>query len=245
MLPRVGKENSLCLHNQSSGTVSPGPFFHELEDGMGKLAAPSMLLILDTLSDFFPGNENDRSVVNRFMKSILGKLSMKYNATIILVSHPAKNKESTYSGSSAWNNSVRNRTSLSWATEEDPKSRYRELKLEKSNYTAPGAKITLEYKDGMLVPVDGSACDLIVGDALYDAIVAAAEKGEPLGRKGQLATNLGKLKIYDGDGEKIPLAVLKKNCQSLLDAGKIEERKNHKHRGENGLFPLKKCGGTD
>lgn len=238
MLPRVGRENVLCVANQSSGLAAPGPFFPELDYSMGELGASSMLLILDTLSDVYSGNENDRSLVNSFVKSILGRLSMKYNATIVLVSHPAKNKESTYSGSSAWNNSVRNRTSLSWAKEEDCTSKYRELKSEKSNYAEAGTKMVLEYKGGMLVPVDGKVCDLVVGEALYEAIVEAAEKGEPLSNAPNSPNRLEKVQIFDSKGKKIPPAMLKANCQTLIDNKRIEKRKGNKHGGENGLFPL-------
>jgi hypothetical protein len=236
MLPRVGKENVLCLSDQSSGLAKQGPFFKELEYSMGEMGASSMLLILDTLSDVYSGNENDRSLVNSFVKSILGKLSMKYNATIILVSHPAKNKESTYSGSSAWNNSVRNRTSLSWAKEEDCTSKYRELKSEKSNYAELGTKMVLEYKGGMLVPVDAKVCDLIVGEALYEAIVEAVEKDEPLHIVGQSPNRLEKASIFDSKGKKIPVAMLKANYQSLKDAGRIVVKTGSKHK-KNGIYP--------
>jgi len=48
------------------------------------------LLVLDTLGNLFPGNENDRSQVAPFV-SMLYRLALEYDTTVLLLGHPSLN----------------------------------------------------------------------------------------------------------------------------------------------------------
>ena len=78
------------------------------------------ILILDTLADFYGGNEIDRVQVNHFVKAVLGSYIARRRAegaplSVILLGHPSvagKSTGSGYSGSTAWNAAVRSRMYL-------------------------------------------------------------------------------------------------------------------------------------
>ena len=76
------------------------------------------ILILDTLSDIFFGNENDRSQVSQFVKRYLNRLGSDLGVTIIVLAHPAKAVSTTgqgFSGSTAWEGAFRCRWELNYA----------------------------------------------------------------------------------------------------------------------------------
>ena len=105
------------------------------------------LLIIDTAADTFGGNEIVRSEVRQFIAWGLMSLCNKYDCTILLCAHPSlAGKEGTgYSGSTAWNNSVRSRLLLKHV-EKEPEQRI--LSKEKSNYARIGDIIDLHYSKG-------------------------------------------------------------------------------------------------
>jgi len=108
------------------------------------------LLVLDNISDLFSGNENDRSQVNYFAKAVLGKIIRRCNVTIVLLGHPPKNPDADYSGSTAWNASVRARHQLKKPFEGMDDER--QLVCKKSNYSdATDLKIDLVWQKGVFV----------------------------------------------------------------------------------------------
>jgi hypothetical protein len=126
--PRVGFDNLLVTFDRDNKpTVSP--FFtaimkHVLEKKIG-------LLILDTVTDLFGGNEIIRAQVNYFIKATCGAFIKKardagFSLTILLLSHPSqagRNSGSGESGSTAWNNAVRARLYLTRPEDELPEQR--------------------------------------------------------------------------------------------------------------------------
>jgi hypothetical protein len=115
------------------------------------------LLILDTLADFYAGNEISRPHVNYFVKTVLGGLikSQKeagHSLTVLLLGHPSvagKASGSGYSGSTAWNAAVRSRMYLTRG---------------KANYAKSGDEtaIRLFFSEGVLHACD----DAEDGDAM-------------------------------------------------------------------------------
>lgn len=120
------------------------------------------LLILDTLADFYGGNEIVRAQVNHFVKAVLGRLIREaehagFKLTILLLAHPSTAGVASgtgLSGSTAWENAVRARLYLKRPEEGD--SDERELVRSKANYAKAGdeTKLRLLYRDGVFVPAD-------------------------------------------------------------------------------------------
>ena len=109
------------------------------------------IIALDTLSDIFGGNENDRVQVSAFV-GLLRKLAMTANCAVIVNSHPSQagtNSGTGLSGSTAWHGKVRGRMYLR-PDAEDPELRILEFK--KNQYGPIGDSIPLRYKNGIFVP---------------------------------------------------------------------------------------------
>ena len=118
-----------------------------------------VLIVIDTLADVFPSNENDRVKVRQFI-GILRSLALKRRCAVLLLAHPSLSGLSSgagTSGSTAWNNSVRSRLYLSRIApdgqEIDPDKRV--LATKKANYGAIGGEIAMTWKAGVFV-VDGT-----------------------------------------------------------------------------------------
>lgn len=111
------------------------------------------LIVIDTLADVYPANENDRAKVRQFV-GMLRHLALKHGCAVILLAHPSLsglNSGSGMSGSTAWNNSVRSRLYLSRVTvdghEPDPDKRI--LSTKKANYGRVGEEVSLRWQRGV------------------------------------------------------------------------------------------------
>lgn len=112
-------------------------------------------IVIDTLADVFPSNENDRMLARQFI-GILRKLAIRHDCALILLAHPSLtglNNRSGTSGSTGWNNSVRSRLYLERDIEDgyEADSRRRILSIKKSNYGATGLTIPLRWQEGVFV----------------------------------------------------------------------------------------------
>lgn len=113
------------------------------------------LIVIDTLADVYPANENDRAKVRQFI-GILRGLAIKRKCAVVLLGHPSLTgltNGTGSSGSTAWNNSVRSRLYLSrihdQGFEPDPDARV--LTTKKSNYGRTGGEINLRWDMGRFV----------------------------------------------------------------------------------------------
>ena len=234
---RAGKDAVLARVDRNR--LSPGPFYKRLEDAITRLAAGPKLLILDTIADIYAGNENDRAMVNYFVKVVLGGLIKKHDCTILVLGHPAKASDSEYSGSTAWNNAVRTRLTLTYHDNANLKN-HRILTRSKSNYAAVGEALVLEWRQGRYERIDENEIIDEVGDLnkeiLLNFITAQAEKKVPLG-----IHNANKLCIYgvdipDSDGKLMSKETIKKLISVLTMDGLIEIISGDKSK--NGIWPL-------
>lgn len=115
-----------------------------------------VLIVLDTLADMYPANENDRAKVRQFI-GILRGLAIRNRCAVVLLSHPSltgMNSGSGTSGSTAWNNSVRSRLYLEriisdTGHEADPDER--RLTTKKANYGRVGSEMLLKWERGVFV----------------------------------------------------------------------------------------------
>lgn len=106
------------------------------------------LVVLDTASDVFGGNEIRRDQVRNFITHLTW-LARHLDGAVLLTAHVSNEGLSSGSGlagSRAWSNSVRCR---SWLTGGDGSERV--LKVMKSNYGPSGGKIPLIWRDGVFV----------------------------------------------------------------------------------------------
>ncbi len=129
------------------------------------------LIVIDTLADVYPANENDRAKVRQFI-GILRGLALKRNCAVMLLGHPSLsglNTGSGTSGSTAWNNSVRSRIYLSRITdngfEMDPDRRV--LTSMKSNYGRVGSETHMKWASGVFVVEEAAQG--------FDALAAGAK----------------------------------------------------------------------
>jgi RecA-family ATPase len=114
--------------------------------------APPKLIVLDTLADLYPANENDRAKVRAFVSMLRG-LSLRHRCAVLLLSHPSlagMSSGSGASGSTAWNNSVRSRLYLERVVQDgyeaDPDKRV--LSTKKANYGRTGGQLLMRWQDG-------------------------------------------------------------------------------------------------
>jgi len=113
------------------------------------------LIVIDTLADVYPANENDRAKVRQFV-GILRGLALKHKCAVMLLAHPSLTGLTSgtgTSGSTAWNNSVRSRLYLSRISdngyEADPDARV--LTTMKANYGRIGGEINVRWQAGVFV----------------------------------------------------------------------------------------------
>lgn len=106
------------------------------------------VVIIDNASDVYAANENDRAQVRGFMRA-LNAIAQHSGAAVLLLAHVDKaavrmgagsDTNSTFSGSTAWNNSARSR----WAMTRD-QERVVTLRHEKCNFGPLQGEIRLEF----------------------------------------------------------------------------------------------------
>ena len=127
--------------------------FEELDKRAAE-EAPA-LIVIDTLADVYPANENDRAKVRQFV-GILRGLAIKRKCAVLLLGHPSLtglNSGTGTSGSTAWNNSVRSRLYLSRISDNgfEPDADARVLSTKKANYGRTGGEINLKWEAGVFV----------------------------------------------------------------------------------------------
>jgi len=163
---RTGRETALVREEQNGLELTP--FFRHLENELAAMPEGNKLLVIDTLSDAYLANENNRQLVNLFIKSHLGKLRREYKATIILIAHPSRSGMGSgdmLSGTTAWENSVRCRLTFS-APSRDKKGKMVDprhnglpaeamvLRRDKSNYAKVGEEAYVHWQEGTFKRLD-------------------------------------------------------------------------------------------
>lgn len=156
----AGEDALLAALSARGGALQASGLFREL-DARLRDDAPA-LLVLDTLADLFPGDENNRAQARQFVGMLRG-LAIQHDCAVVMLAHPSLsglNSGSGTSGSTGWNNSVRSRLYLERVKDEgyeaDPDARI--LRTMKANYSRTGGEISLKWRQGVFVadaPVTG------------------------------------------------------------------------------------------
>ena len=145
----AGEDALLAVESQLA--LIQSELFAEL-DAQAERDDPA-LIVIDTLADVFPSNENDRAKARQFI-GILRGLALKRRCAVVLLSHPSLSGLTSgagTSGSTGWNNSVRSRLYLSRITDEgfEPDPDARILATKKANYGRTGGEMRLTWKAGV------------------------------------------------------------------------------------------------
>ncbi|MFT3810075.1 MAG: AAA family ATPase [Micropepsaceae bacterium] len=144
------REEVLLAVIDDTGIIAEQQRLHALRAELARIGEPA-LVILDGMADQFALNETLRLPVNAALKRVLGGLCRDFHATILVLAHPSKASMmdgTNYSGSTAFNNAVRQRLTLEIAKKDvggvgdGPPPRT--LRVAKSNYGASG-ELTLWF----------------------------------------------------------------------------------------------------
>lgn len=147
----AGENALLTALDARTGIQATSDLLRELDGFMAELKPA--LLVLDTLADLFPGNENDRAQARQFI-GILRGLAMRHDCAVVLLAHPSLSgiqSGTGMSGSTGWNNSVRSRLYLRRVLhgDEEPNPDARVLEAMKANYGPTGDEIALVWRNGV------------------------------------------------------------------------------------------------
>jgi RecA-family ATPase len=152
----------ICDHDDAvlgavdrNGIVQPTMSLLRLEKTVA--AIRPTLVIIENAADVYSGNESDRPNVTRFMRGLLGRLTVPCESTVMLIQHPSVSGLSDgtgRSGSTGWNNSGRWRCNFTKIKDSDD---LRQLEIVKNNYGPMGEKISLRWERGVFVPENAAA----------------------------------------------------------------------------------------
>ena len=227
---RQGMNNIIATGGRGR-PVGEGPFFNVLKQVCSNhFGRDGGLLILDTMADFIAIDENSRMEVSQFVKHILSKLGQELGICVLLLGHP--NKTNTgYSGSSAWEGSVRGRWELEWKDQKVGEQLF--LRLAKSNASMGGKTIALEYGPDFLPRVvpEGAKQDTFLKNYLYEKIRSYLEEGNPLLRSPQATNAIRKLHIIDPTTQlKVGPRQIDDAVSELIAEGRVREIPDNKKR---------------
>jgi archaellum biogenesis ATPase FlaH len=177
-----GQDVGIC--KVEKGSISPGPGLDSLIRVL-KAIKPT-LLVIDSLSRIFPGNENDRAAVTAFGR-IMDKLVEETGCHVLLLAHT--NKAGDFSGCSAWAAICRQMFVIT-SEKLDGQTIYT-LTAEKTNEGERGAYVRYKFDDWYFVPVDEDSYDAMketAGRSKTSDEIAAAEEAliDLLGFEGEL-----------------------------------------------------------
>lgn len=150
----LGEENALMDFTRDEWRWNVSERYHQISRKISESGA--QLIVLDSLHDLFPGNENARPEVRRFIQT-LAAWALNFDAAVVLNAHPSMsglNSGSGTSGSTAWNNAVRSRLYLSRMKQDDgavAASDVRTLTRHKANYASVGDSRTLRWAGGVFI----------------------------------------------------------------------------------------------
>lgn len=185
------------------------------------------VVVLDTLADLFAGDENNRSHARQFV-GILRGLAIEVGTTIILLAHPSKSAMADgtgYSGSTAWNGSVRGRISLSREKDEmDPDIRLLDLGL-KPNYAQGGQQMRIKWAKGVFIPMQASEQGIAANGMAQTLALELLDKFTAQGRRVGIKTGpMSAAKAFHDhpDGKHVSKKVFQEALEYLLGIGVLE-----------------------
>lgn len=234
----AGKDALLASIGKKTGTLSASAVLRNLDD-MASAICPK-LIVLDTLADIFPGNENDRAQVRHFVGLLRG-LAIRHRCAVLTLAHPSLSGISTgtgASGSTAWNNSVRSRLYFerikSEGYESDPDAR--RLKVMKSNYGPIDGEIAVRWQDGVFVAQQSPLTS--DNEARAERVVLTLiERNAAQGRYFTAMRAPGEMATMPGS-EGLSKAMLKRAMERLFAADKLRQRTIRENRRDRTVIAI-------
>jgi RecA-family ATPase len=165
-LARLGNDNILMTFDYA-GHPTLTTFWHQLLAEARDFGAE--LVIFDTISDFFSGNEIDRVQVRQFGQFALGGFARAVRGPVLGLAHPSQagiRYGTGESGSTAWDAVFRSRLYLTRpevAEGEEPDPFERLLQRKKANWAARDDAIPLRWHEGIFKAPGAAAA---IGDLL-------------------------------------------------------------------------------
>lgn len=229
VLRSLAGEDALFANLSKGGTLQASPLLEAVDDLLA-IEAPQ-LLVLDTLADFFPGNENDRAQARQFIGMLRG-LALRHRCAVVMLAHPSLAGMASgtgTSGSTGWNNSVRSRLYLNRVVQDgyeaNPDARL--LRTMKSNYGKVGGEIALTWRNGVFVAdaplsgLDRKAASAKAERVFLKLLREFTDQGRNVNHSGG-PTYAPKLFYENPKSEGCTKQVLRTAMESLLAAGKIK-----------------------
>jgi hypothetical protein len=127
--------DALLMRSERSGSLAPTSVYEAVRHMM----RDRDVLVADSLTDVYGGDENDRSQIKAFINALLRLIDARRGA-VLLIGHVNKptaasnNTTEGYSGSTQWHNAVRSR----WYLTREGATPRRLLHRQKNNYGADG-----------------------------------------------------------------------------------------------------------
>jgi len=182
-------DRDMTLAGPEMGSLQPTALMNELASQVADYKID--YLWLDSVARIFGGNENDRHQVTQFITWLTAAAGA---AGIGIIGHPGKGQGSEYSGSTAWEGSVRSRLFLGnklpdqQADDEgDEESDVLYLCRRKANY-APQDWRRFRFVEGVLVPETPTEAVRFGGQFAQDAVLRAVRKLHSMGIRGNSST---------------------------------------------------------
>lgn len=225
----AGEDAMLARLTGSTGPLVASDLYREVE-ALLEAERPA-LLVLDTLADMFPGNENDKAQARAFV-GMLKRLAIKYDCAVVMLAHPSLSGMSSGSGTSgnvAWSGSARSRLYLERITsdhgdEDNPDARV--LRTMKANYGPKGGELRITWQNGVFVAdaLEGSL-DRMARNARAERVFlsllrAFAEQGRKVNHAGG-PTYAPNVFAAHPDREGMTKSALKSAMDALLSRGAI------------------------
>jgi phage/plasmid primase-like uncharacterized protein len=233
----AGEDALLAIEHQHKPLVA-SPLYKRIEWTL-RSHRPE-LLVLDTLSDMYPANENDRGKVKQFVNLLKG-LALKFDCAVIMLGHPSRdgiNSGRGDSGSTAWNGAVRSRLYLEFPKIEGSEidTSCRVLSNKKNNYAAVGASMNLIWNDGCFTAKPGESMldRKAMGDKAERVFLRLLQQYTEIGDVPTASKTAGTFaKDDDCDGvkkkgfEKAQMALLKSGAIEICEEGPPSRRRKY------------------
>jgi RecA-family ATPase len=159
LISLMGRDAVLAALTRS-GKIEPTPLYKQLLEAARDIR-PKMISIASS-ANVYAGSEIDRNQVQQFI-SLLTRIAMAANGSLVLISHPSLTGIQTdtgLSGNTQWHNAVRARFYMKGVKPEageQPDTDLRELVFKKNNYGPVSESIVLRYTNGLFLPVPSMA----------------------------------------------------------------------------------------
>jgi RecA-family ATPase len=219
----------LATIDPRTGLAAPTLALHRLEKTVEKIKP--VFVLIENAAEVYPASEIVRSPISRFVRKVLGSLTVASEAAVGLIQHPSVSglKDGTgRSGTTGWSNAGRWRLNFTKVDDEDaPDTGVRQLHVIKSNYGPEGEKVKVVWRNGVFVPLtrgsllERAASEGAVDEVFLTCLDAATEQGVDVHLttgKSYAPSHFAQMSQANGYGGKS----FEKAMQRLLDAKKIK-----------------------